>query len=566
MAQTEISALLRSWNMDLCLLLLLTIASPFLFTWLFTSLSAHRAWKLANRTPPGLKRPPTLPYLIPILGHVIEFMRDGHKFMSKTSQYIDRAIPVRIVLPIFSNYVVSGPENVLAYFRESRSLSTTSRSVIIMKNAFGCPARLVHQFEPREIPPGTKPEDNIEHQILRALNIGLSGTHLEGLAARFQDHLGEKIENSISGGNIATKWKTFPDLSKFVESQIFEAAVQAMFGTHMLDLNPTLAEDFLSFNSSIGTLFMGLPWFMNPSACKARERMVENIKRWLKFTSENCPIESLEDVDWEPFYGSKFTRERQVLLTRRGIVDETARAAENFAFMWAATANTMPAATWCLIESLHDPSLKERLHNILPAAIQPESTTSGKLPKFDILKLCEEPLMSSIYAETLRLRVAVLIVRQPSIDNFSFRGWHIKKDEVLSLSTRTEAMNEDVWNSSSHPLTEFYSDRFIVDPNDPSSGPFKEQKVKTKDGKPYFALDGSSNGAWIPYGGGNHLCPGRHFAKREIITTIALLLSAYDMDLINEEKDKPEVDMKCFGFGTMPPDRPVAFRIRCRLG
>ncbi|CZT52281.1 uncharacterized protein RSE6_13579 [Rhynchosporium secalis] len=552
--------------MDTSLLLLLTIASPFLLTWLFTTLSAHRALKLADRTPPGLKRPPTLPYLVPILGHAFEFMKDGHNFMSKTSQYIDRAIPVRIVLPIFSNYVVSGPENVLAYFRESRSLSTTSRSVIIMKNAFGCPAHLVHQFEPREIPLGSKPEDNMEHQILRALNTGLSGTHLEGLAARFQDSLGEKIEKAFSDGDFATKWKEFPDLSKFVESLVFEAAVQAMFGIHMLALNPTFTEDFLKFNSNIGTLFMGLPRFMNPSACKTREKMVENIKRWLDFTSENCPIESLEDIDWEPFYGSKFIRERQVLLTRRGIVDETARAAENFAFMWAyiASANTMPAATWCLIEALHDPSLKQRLQHILPAAIQSESTTLGKLPKFDILKLCEEPLFSSVYAETLRLRVAVIIVRQPSIDNFSFRGWHIKKDEVLSLSTRTEAMNEDVWNSSTHPLTEFYSDRFIVDTNDPDSGPFKGNKVKNKDRKPYFALDGSSNGAWIPYGGGNHLCPGRHFAKREIITTVALLLSAYDMELIDEEKGKPAVDMKCFGFGTMPPNRPVPFRIQRR--
>lgn len=54
-------------------------------------------------------------------------------------------------------------------------------------------------------------------------------------------------------------WIELPDLNAFVEKRVFEAAVQSMFGTYMLSLNPTLADDFWAFNRVIGTLFMGLP-------------------------------------------------------------------------------------------------------------------------------------------------------------------------------------------------------------------------------------------------------------------------------------------------------------------
>lgn len=151
----------------------------------------------------------------------------------------------------------------------------------------------------------------------------------------------------------------------------------------------------------------------------------------------------------------------------------------------------------------------------------------------------------------------------------------------MSVSTRTEAMNDEIWSTGGegdpHPLDTFWADRFLVDPDNPSSGPLKFPKQKktkkpvnsqsnetTSTGKAEFSMDGLA-ASWIPYGGGISLCPGRHFAKREIIATTAILLSAYDMELIHEEgKKRPEVDLRSFGFGTMPPNRKMPCRIRRR--
>ncbi|KAI9788755.1 MAG: hypothetical protein M1816_006612 [Peltula sp. TS41687] len=180
-------------------------------------------------------------------------------------------------------------------FKVSRDLSTTSRSVTIMENGFGCPSHLVDVFKPQT--PSIKPqttsttqlEENIEHLIHRAVNTGLSGAPLDALTARFQEYLVEQIEDELRS-KIGDDWIEFPDLNAFVEKYVFEAAVRSMFGTYILSLNPTLAEDFSKFNRFIGATFMGQPRWLKPAAYRAREKMLENIKRWQRYTREHCDI------------------------------------------------------------------------------------------------------------------------------------------------------------------------------------------------------------------------------------------------------------------------------------
>lgn len=240
-------------------------------------------------------------------------------------------------------------------------------------------------------------------------------------------------------------------------------------------------------------------------------------------------------------------------------------------FCSSAGANSVPAAVWFLYETLKDRSLQNRVHNTIHK--DRSKSEKGTLIPFDVSKLCSDALLQSMYAETLRLRVAAFVIREAAKDDYSFRGWHIKKSEILSITTRTESLNEEVWNTGSpenpHPLDEFWPDRFIVDPKNPHSGPLLKQRVKksasaSDSDSPYFSMDGTS-ASWIPYGGGANHCPGRHFAKRQIITATAILLSAYEFELAGQGGiNKPDVDMRTFGFGTMPPNRPIPFRVRRR--
>lgn len=233
----------------------------------------------------------------------------------------------------------------------------------------------------------------------------------------------------------------------------------------------------------------------------------------------------------------------------------------------SANSNSVPAAIWFLIETLRDDCLKKEVcQRISSAYLIPKVSEKheSQQPAFDTEKLCNDPLLQSVYAETLRLRVAALIVREAAHRDFSFCGWHIKKGEVLTVSSHTEAMNGDVWgvgkDPSSHSVDKFWSHRFLVNSADPHSGPLLNQKAKKAASRELsFSTDGLA-GTWIPYGGGRSLCPGRHFAKREIMLTTAAFLTAYEIDL--DPNHIPSVNMSHFGFGTMPPKGKLSCRIR----
>ena len=107
------------------------------------------------------------------------------------------------------------------------------------------------------------------------------------------------------------------------------------------------------------------------------------------------------------------------------------------------------------------------------------------------------------------------------------------------------------------------------------SSSVKEQESSSN---PKFSLDGLS-GIWIPFGGGYSLCPGRHLAKIEILLVVALLSSKYDFEIVEQPSWKskvsgvfgstedrgPELDMKYFGMGLLPPKNKVLAKIR-RVG
>lgn len=141
-----------------------------------------------------------------------------------------------------------------------------------------------------------------------------------------------------------------------------------------------------------------------------------------------------------------------------------------------------------------------------------------------------------------------------------------------------------VWNTGSpdhpHLVSEFWSERFLVYPNDPDSGPIKRSgttsttTTTTSQGQkhekteyppnPKFSLSNTA-GSWIPYGGGVKICPGRHFAKQEIIVVMALFLTMFEVEVLMTEEElrnamKP--DQRFFMFGVMPPAGKIRARMR----
>ena len=239
--------------------------------------------------------------------------------------------------------------------------------------------------------------------------------------------------------------------------------------------------------------------------------------------------------------------------------------------------NAVPAIGWFIIEFCRNPALLSRALAELDTA-RLHSAEPGK-PDFDVGKLCSSALLQSVYAETLRLRVALIVTRTPEREDFHLDDWIFPKQRIIALSSRSAAMNPAIWNAGTpedpHPLDQFWADRFLVYPNDANSGPSRKahstiekperkQGLEDKRGKgPLFSMENVAGG-WIPYGGGDRICPGRHFAKQEIIGSFAMLFKHYEIELLTSKDWEPKPNMRFFPFGGLPPVGKVPFRIRRR--
>lgn len=251
--------------------------------------------------------------------------------------------------------------------------------------------------------------------------------------------------------------------------------------------------------------------------------------------------------------------------------------------MRSENANSIPAIFWMVYETLRRPRLFSRALNEIMSSQSWEVLESD--PKLNIESLCTMPTFQSMYAETLRLYTSLFALRSAAHGDLDIVNFTIPQDELIAVDSRVCAMDSATWNAgrtekdmgAQHPLEEFWADRFLVYDDNPNSGPLRNRISNGKapsanfpptpdgDTGPRFSMDGLA-GAWTPFGGGNRACPGRNFAKQEIIIGFTLIFSMLDIELIALDKTgtcKP--DLKYYGLGTLPPKGKVPFRIRRRI-
>lgn len=227
------------------------------------------------------------------------------------------------------------------------------------------------------------------------------------------------------------------------------------------------------------------------------------------------------------------------------------------------------------------PDLASRIRTALLAptsTTQPIVDPSTLSINLDALLHRTPPLLASVYAETLRLHLQAYVTRASAHRDVHVAGWTLPRDKVCMVNTYASHMDESFWNTrdGKFPVGAFWAERFLIDPKDEGSGPVRRDvpaevykrpspprgQDEENEGGPFFSVQGLE-GAWIPYGGGYAACPGRHFAKRIVLYTTALLVGAFEVEVLTPGL---EMDDKCFGLGTQKPKHAVKFRIRRRKG
>lgn len=225
-----------------------------------------------------------------------------------------------------------------------------------------------------------------------------------------------------------------------------------------------------------------------------------------------------------------------------------------------------------ILEVVQRPELLDRIRAEIAPYMGPSGCTASP-PSVDIEGLCQQPLIQSVYAEVLRVHNGTVIARVPQVPDFSIKEWGFTQGDPIMVSSYDTAREPSIWNQGTrddpHHVGDFWPERFLVDPEDSSSGPTRLQaklrsqsEVLGEPSRPYFSLEGTS-GSWVPYGGGSRMCPGRHFAKKELIVATAMFLTAFDIELMPRD-DWVQDDPRYFMFGVMHPKGPIGARVRRR--
>lgn len=229
-----------------------------------------------------------------------------------------------------------------------------------------------------------------------------------------------------------------------------------------------------------------------------------------------------------------------------------------------ANSNIVPTVAWCILDTICRPDLLSKVHAELHSIekLHPPGSFEQLMPDF-----LSNLLFQSIYCEELRLRNSSIIQRSPISSNFKIGPWKFPRNDMILMSIWFAGRDKSVWNEGvdgEHDVEDFWPERFIVYPNDPHSGPRKletSKHVSETITEPKLVTD-TVNGSFIPYGGGQKICPGRFFAKQEAIGSMAMFLLKFDIELIGGQS--PEPDLSYFALGVLPPKGKYPARLRRR--
>jgi hypothetical protein len=536
------------------LLAAVVLASTRLYTTLRYRLSlTHYTSAPENHTKPY--PPPSIPYTLPILGSALSFLapRPG-AFWAQLFRSHPRATGAcTLLLGGRTMHVLFSPSAVQALFK-SRGPSRHGFNQDVLEKALGMEKHEARRFfgvgeSPNE--KGLTPlqqQENINHDFL------LRTDSVNELTAEFTRTLREQLADELCGGGDRTQEVL---IYVWLRARMFKASTTAFMGKRIFEVYPGLGDDFFDVDSGFLSMLFGIPKWFIPAAYEVRERTLDGLERWHMQLYEKCkgkPVDPEGDVKWEPMFGSRANRARQRYYESRGM-SVRARAALDLGFLFGLSSNAIPATGWMLMHILNPGGDKTLLGRVMEE-LEKARCEDGTL---DIPMLLSLPLLQSVFHEVLRLYVDVLIRRELKEDltlplDDGKRQVLLKKSGIVMAPSWLGHRDEARWVDP--PCKVFYAERFL--------------KVDPETGKDVFTVGGTT-GKFFPFGGGKSICPGRVFAKQEVLASVALVLLTFEFEVVRfvdgqgkTRKGFPGIKQAYSGTGVVAMDGDIKVRMRRR--
>ncbi|XP_036884480.1 cytochrome P450 7A1 [Sturnira hondurensis] len=377
-------------------------------------------------------------------------------------------------------------------------------------------------------------DGNTTENISKAFVKNLQGVALDSLTEAMMTNLQHVLRPPVTPESKKSAWVT-EGMYAFCYRVMFEAGYLTLFGRDLTEQDALILkklDNFKQFDKIFPALVAGLPIHAFKTAHQAREKLAEGLSN-----------ESLGKRD----HMSELVRFLNDMLFT---LDDMEKAKTQLAVLWASQANTIPATFWSLFQMIRSPEAVKAATEEVNKTLE----NVGQKISFDNKPIClnqtqlnDMPVLDSIIKESLRLSSASLNIRTAKQDftlHLQDGSYDIRKDDIIALYPQLMHLDPEIYPD---PLT-FKYDRYL-DENGRTKTTFYSNGLRLK----YY---------YMPFGSGVTICPGRLFAVQEIKQFLILMLSLFELELVESHVQCPPLDQSRAGLGILPPSHDIEFKYK----
>lgn len=234
---------------------------------------------------------------------------------------------VRSYLGPATLYLVEGAQHVQALFRTSTSVSSDIFILLIQQHLWGSTKEDLAKFANdksgrlKTPAPGTEGRPDEErywaglHNVIH--NYLARSQETNKLADSYQRFFGQRLDQFRVGQEATVL------IYDFLCRDMTSAAITAINGERVLAKNPELIKLLWDFDEIAASLVWGLPKWLNAASWKKRDRLRGAFAAHLKSAMDEFDWSRDDDPDWDPIFGSRFTRELVKWMRETGFAFET---------------------------------------------------------------------------------------------------------------------------------------------------------------------------------------------------------------------------------------------------
>ncbi|XP_054846762.1 7-alpha-hydroxycholest-4-en-3-one 12-alpha-hydroxylase-like [Eublepharis macularius] len=469
--------------------------------------------------------PPLEKGIIPWLGCALEFRRDGVEFLRRMQKKHGTIFTVLLGGSYFT--FLMDPLSFKTVVKEARAkLSFTEFAEELVQKVFGYrPSLMTHKI--------------IESASTKHLN----GNGLVVMTQAMMDSLQMVMLHSLGSAEVGKPWKE-DGLFHYCYNMVFRAGYLALYGNEPrkskaaqrndLQHSEEIYEEFRKYDQ----LF---PRLATSTLSYGNKKEAERLKRlfWGILSMKN--VQQKDNV-------SEWVREQEQQLAEEGM-PEYMRDRFMFLLLWPAQSNTGPASFWLLLHLMKNPKAMEEVRKEVDRVVK-ESGQEVK-PGSAVINVTKEmltntPVLDSAVQETLRLAAAPLLIRAVMEDvelkMNDGREYALRKGDRVGIFPYLAAHMDPEIHPEPHV---FKYDRFL------NQNGTKREFYKNGEKVKYCTM---------PWGAGTSMCPGRFFAVNKLKLFVFMMLTYFDMELVNKEEDFPPLEKSRYGIGVMQPEHDIQFR------